>query len=66
MRRSEKPQADCFDVPSKVKRIYKIAFDDSNVGKEVRKIGYIDLLAIADPENKRRQGGREAFTTCRS
>lgn len=57
----KKPQADCFDVPSKVKRIYKIAFDDSNVGKEVRKIGYIDLLAIADPENKRRQGGREGI-----
>jgi hypothetical protein len=57
----KKPQPDCFDVPSKVKRIYKISFDDSNVGKEVRKIGYIDLLTIADPDNKRRQGGHDAI-----
>lgn len=55
------PQPDCFAVPSAVKRIYKIEMTDENVGKPVRKIGYIDLLAIKDPDNKKRQGGGEGF-----
>ncbi|SOC39674.1 hypothetical protein SAMN05892877_106136 [Rhizobium subbaraonis] len=55
------PKADCFAVPSKVKRIYKIEMTDENVGKAVRKIGYIDLLKIADPENKKRQGGGDGY-----
>ncbi|MDA4630541.1 esterase-like activity of phytase family protein, partial [Escherichia coli] len=52
---------DCFDAPSKVKRIYKIEMTDQNVGAAVRKIGYIDLLNIADPDNRKRQGGGEGF-----
>jgi hypothetical protein len=56
-----KPAPDCFAVPSKVKRIYKIEMTEENVGKPVRKIGYIDLLAIKDPDNKKRQGGGEGF-----
>ena len=55
------PAADCFAVGSKVKRIYKIEMTDENAGKAVRKIGYIDLLKIADPDNKKRQGGGEGF-----
>ena len=55
------PKADCFAVPSKVKRIYKIEMTEENVGKAVRKIGYIDLLTIADPDNKKRQGGGDGF-----
>ncbi|MDX1128688.1 glycerophosphodiester phosphodiesterase [Sinorhizobium medicae] len=55
------PQPDCFAVGSKVKRIYKIAMDDENVGGAVRKIGYIVLLKIADPDNRKRQGGGEGF-----
>lgn len=55
------PQPDCFAVGSKVKRIYKIAMDDENVGGAVRKIGYIDLLKIADPDHRKRQGGGEGF-----
>lgn len=55
------PTPDCFDKPSKHKRIYKIEMTDANVGKAVRKIGYIDLLKIADPDNKKRQGGGEGF-----
>jgi hypothetical protein len=57
----KKPEANCFAVPSKVKRIYKIEFNDANVGKAARKIGYIDLLKISDPDNKKRQGGGEGF-----
>lgn len=30
-------------------RVYKIEMGDANVGQAVRKIGYIDLLSIADP-----------------
>jgi hypothetical protein len=55
------PKPDCFAVGSKVKRIYKIEMTDENAGKAVRKIGYIDLLKIADPDNKKRQGGGEGF-----
>lgn len=55
------PAPDCFDKPSKHKRIYKIEMTDANVDKAVRKIGYIDLLKIADPDNKKRQGGGEGF-----
>lgn len=57
----KKPEVNCFAVASKVKRIYKIEFNDANVGKAVRKIGYIDLLKISDPDNKKRQGGDEGF-----
>jgi hypothetical protein len=55
------PQPDCFAVGSKVKRIYKIEMTDENVGKPVRKIGYIDLLNIKDPNNRKLQGGGEGF-----
>jgi hypothetical protein len=55
------PAADCFAVPAKHKRIYKIEMTDENAGKAVRKIGYIDLMKIADPGNKKRQGGGEGF-----
>ena len=34
---------------------------DENVGKAVRKIGYVDLLKIADPDNRKRQGGGEGY-----
>ncbi len=55
------PAADCFAVPAKHKRIYKIEMTNEMAGKAVRKIGYIDLMKIADPDNKKRQGGGEGF-----
>jgi hypothetical protein len=55
------PAADCFAVPAKHKRIYKIEMTDEMAGKAVRKIGYIDLMKIEDPDNKKRQGGGEDF-----
>ena len=57
----KKPAADCFAMPAKFKRIYKIEMTDANVGGAVRKVGYIDLLKISDPNNKKRQGGGEGF-----
>lgn len=55
------PAPDCFAVPAKHKRIYKIEMTEENAGKAVRKIGYIDLMKIEDPDNKKRQGGGEGF-----
>ncbi|WP_313590817.1 esterase-like activity of phytase family protein [Agrobacterium cavarae] len=60
---SKKPEANCFAVPAKVKRIYKIEFNNANVGKAARKIGYIDLMKIADPDNKARQGSENGIYT---
>ena len=57
----KEPKPDCFAVGAKVKRVYKIEMTDENAGKAVRKIGYIDLLKIADPDNKKRQGGGDGF-----
>lgn len=57
----KKPEPTCFATPARHKRIYKIEMTDENAGKAVRKIGYIDLMKIADPDNKKRQGGGEGF-----
>ncbi|MDQ0562097.1 hypothetical protein QO004_003898 [Rhizobium mesoamericanum] len=54
----KQPKPDCFEAPAELKRIYKIEFNDANVGKAVRKIGYIDLLNIKDPDNKKRAGSK--------
>ncbi|PZO75209.1 MAG: glycerophosphodiester phosphodiesterase [Mesorhizobium amorphae] len=58
-----KPAADCFDKPSKLKRIYKIEMTDANVGGAVRKIGYVDLLDIRDTDGKARQGAVDGTYT---
>lgn len=57
-------RGDCFHDLAKFKRVYKIELSDANVGGPLRKIGYIDLLAIADPDHLARQpltGGVLAF-----
>ncbi|MBB3997075.1 esterase-like activity of phytase family protein [Aureimonas pseudogalii] len=53
------PKADCFAAPAKLKRIVKIEMNEANVGGAVRKIGYIDLMDIADPKGVARQGSVE-------
>lgn len=58
---AKNPKPDCFANPALFKRIYKIEMSDANAGNAVRKIGYIDLMKIADPDNKKRQGGGEGF-----
>ncbi|YBV95654.1 esterase-like activity of phytase family protein [Phyllobacteriaceae bacterium JZ32] len=55
------PQPDCFSTPAKFKRIYKIEMNEANAGGPIRKIGYIDLMAISDRDGKARQGGGEGF-----
>ncbi len=45
----------CFHDLPKIKRVYKIEMSEANVNNAVRKIGYIDLLAINDPNNLARK-----------
>jgi hypothetical protein len=45
----------CFHDLPKIKRVYKIEMSEANVNNAVRKIGYIDLLAINDPDNLARK-----------
>ncbi|WP_182086201.1 esterase-like activity of phytase family protein [Aureimonas sp. ME7] len=53
------PAADCFAAPAELKRVYKIEMSDANEGQAVRKIGYLDLLAIQDPTGAARQGTKD-------
>lgn len=57
----KQPKPDCFEAPAELKRIYKIEFNDANVGKSVRKIGYIDLLNIHDPDNNKKAGSKDGI-----
>ena len=57
------PKPDCFNVPAKFKRIYKIDFAPSDAkGADadgfVKKVGYIDLMDIDDPKGVAKQGGK--------
>jgi hypothetical protein len=45
----------CFNDIAKFKRIVKVELTDANVGKPVRKIAYIDLMKIKDPDKKARK-----------
>ncbi len=47
---------DCFNAPAQFKRVYKIDLGGTAPDGVVRKIGYIDLLNIADPDKRARQG----------
>ncbi|NYZ17354.1 esterase-like activity of phytase family protein [Azospirillum sp. RWY-5-1] len=49
------PTTNCFAKPAEFKRVYKIELTDANAGGPVRKIGYIDLMKIADPDKKSRK-----------
>lgn len=48
-------RTDCFHDLAKFKRVYKVELSEANVGAAVRKIGYIDLMAIADPNKLARK-----------
>lgn len=57
-------RTDCFHDLAKFKRVYKIELTDANAGGELRKIGYVDLLNIQDPQHLARKptaGGVLAF-----
>ena len=40
---------DCFSDTAKFKRIYKVELTEANAGSELRKVAYIDLMNIQDP-----------------
>ena len=50
-------RADCFHKPAQFKRVYKIDLSDLDADGFVRKLGYVDLMDIADPSGKARIGG---------
>lgn len=49
----------CFRNPAAFKRIYMIDMAGVAPGEPVRKVGYVDLLDIADPDGRARQGARD-------
>ena len=48
-------RSDCFSDLAKFKRVYKVELSEANVGGPLRKIGFIDLMAIADPHKLARK-----------
>ncbi|MBP2311592.1 esterase-like activity of phytase family protein [Azospirillum soli] len=51
------PKTDCFNVPARMKRVYKIDLAQADAEGFVKKVGYIDLLDINDPKGIARIGG---------
>lgn len=45
----------CFHDLAKFKRVYKVELNDANAGGVARKIGYIDLMKLQDPNKKARK-----------
>ena len=55
---------DCQNVPARFKRVYKISLKDADAEGFVKKIGYVDLLDIADTKGVAKRGvknGRFSF-----
>jgi len=50
-----KPAPNCFHDLAKFKRVVKIEMSDDNANAAVRKIAYIDLMNIQDPQKKARK-----------
>lgn len=48
----------CFNIPARFKRVYKIDLGRPDPDGFVRKIGYLDLMEIADPDDLNRDGKR--------
>ncbi len=49
---------DCQNIPARFKRVYKISLKDADADGFVKKIGYIDLMDIADPKGVAKRGGK--------
>ena len=56
-------KADCFNVPAKFKRIYKINLGQADADGFVKKVGYIDLMDIQDPNKVARAGAKDGKFT---
>jgi hypothetical protein len=47
----------CFPTPAKFKRIYVVDLGAADADGFVKKLGYVDLMAILDPDRRARQRG---------
>ncbi|MEL6196358.1 MAG: esterase-like activity of phytase family protein, partial [Pseudomonadota bacterium] len=54
---------DCFFNPAQFKRVYLIDFDGVAPGEAVKKLAYVDLLDIDDPDGLARLGGGDGKFT---
>ena len=52
---------DCYPTPAKFKRVYKISLKDTDADGFVKKIGYVDLLNIKDPNGAAKREIRKAL-----
>jgi len=53
------PRPDCYPAAAKFKRVYKISLKDADADGFVKKIGYIDLLDIKDPNGVAKRGSKD-------
>jgi hypothetical protein len=49
---------DCQNVPARFKRVYKISLKEVDAEGYARKIGYVDLMDIADPHGVAKRGAK--------
>jgi hypothetical protein len=54
---------DCQNIPARFKRVYKVSLKDADADGFVRKIGYVDLLDIRDPNARARVGTKSGRFT---
>lgn len=54
---------DCQNIPAKFKRVYKVDLGQPDADGFVRKIGYIDLLNIRDPDGRAHWGAKNGRFT---
>ncbi|WP_296509000.1 esterase-like activity of phytase family protein [Rhodoferax sp.] len=55
----DEPRTDCFTRPAKFKRVYKIDFAQTDADGFVKKVAYIDLTKIANPQRLAKVGPNE-------
>ena len=57
---------DCFSDTAKFKRIYKVELTEANAGSELRKVAYVDLMNIQDPNRVAKKPLNAGMFTFRS
>ena len=55
----DEPRTDCFTRPARFKRIYKIDFAQADADGFVKKVAFIDLTKIANPQRVAKRGPNE-------
>ena len=55
----DEPRTDCFTRPAKFKRVYKIDFSQTDADGFVKKVAFIDLTKIANPQRLAKVGPNE-------